>query len=636
MTARSQPTLALWGTSACAALLLHAALATLLFVNWTRRLPLPSGSSDTPNTLDVEVVPTPAPVPVRTPAAPPTRVSTDSARRMPSLLQLKALPEMVALTSDPSPAPIPQPAPGPTQTAAQQLLTSADSLTSVAPLGEPNESASSQSPEWLAQVEAQMERYKQYPQSALRRRQQDIVRLQFSVDRAGRVTSFHIDSAHHYKALEQEVQHMLLAAPFPAPPAYISPDTAIDKDVAFSLAAAKLKPARSTALAAACPRPTTPGPAPAGASSTFVQMHTYQDHLQQYAAATRSYLGCLVAAHAAPQAFAAITQINAVVARFNTQAQEFKKAEELRAKKLQYETAEAAAARFAKARGMMAKADAACAASLPSRRPPPATRLTAGALPAYRKQLVTYEAAVQAYLGCVEQAPHAVALQVGLTADQRIELEADATNTGRAAIAPLNRLIVAFDTQLHKLQRESISTQEQLAAVFARASALFPNSTWSVPAPLPTDECIRIARMGQGYVAQLCKSTYVTNSAMVAIGVKGEMAEAAQQETIAAMHGVAGAGPGRPILGIGAAPSDGAAREATNYPQITSYTVDELQVAGAQITFTIHVMSGGTSGGDDPGRVIHFDLVLSPDKQNLRGRCSTGPQHRNCQLSRRL
>lgn len=121
MTARSQPTPALWGTSACAALLLHAALATLLFVNWTRRLPLPSGSSDTPNTLDVEVVPAPAPVPVRTPAAPPTRVSTDSARRMPSLLQLKALPEMVALTSDPSPPPIPQPAPRPTQTAAQQL-----------------------------------------------------------------------------------------------------------------------------------------------------------------------------------------------------------------------------------------------------------------------------------------------------------------------------------------------------------------------------------------------------------------------------------------------------------------------------------------------------------------------------------
>jgi protein TonB len=632
----------LWAGSALAALLGHLAVATLLFVSWSRRLPPPTGSSYTPNAFDVDVevapAPAPAPVPVPTPA-PPTRASTDSARRTPSALQLKALPEMVALTSDPSPPPIPQPALTPAQSAAQQSLTSADSLTSVAPLDEPNDSANSQSPGWLAEVQAQLERYKQYPQSALRRRQQDIVRLQFSVDRTGHVTSFHIDSAHHYKALEQEVQHMLLAAPFPAPPAYISADAAVNKDVAFSLAAAKLKPARSiaaAAAAAACSRPTAPGPAPAGASSTFAQMHTYQDQLQQYAAATRSYLGCLAPAHATSQADTAVTQVNALVARFNTQAQEFKKAEELRAQKMQHETEAAAGARFEQARGMTAKAYVACTASLPRRRPPPATTLTASALPAYRKQLVAYEAAVYVYVACIDQARHAVGLQVDLTPEQRIALEVDATNTGRATMAPLNRLIVAFNTQLHKLQQESISTQKQPAAVFARASAPFPNSTWSVPAPLPSDECIRIARIGKGYVAQLCNSSYVTNSAMAAIGAKGAMAEATQQEAIAAMHGVAGAGPGKPILGIGAAPSNEAAYQATNHPQTTSYTVDELHVAGAQVTFTIHVMPGGASGGEDPGSVIHFDLMLSPDEQNLRGRCSTGPLRRNCQLSRRL
>jgi periplasmic protein TonB len=622
MTARSQPALALWSTSACAALLVHTALAALLFVSWSRRLPLPTGSPGVPNALDVEIAPAPAPAPTPVPTpAPPTRISSDSTRRTPSALQVQALPEMVSLTSDPSPPPIQQPAPTPAQAAAQQSLTSADSLTSIAPLGEPNDSASSRNA-WLAQVETQLARYKQYPPSARRRRQQDTVRLQFSVDRAGRVTTSHVDSAHHYKVLEQEVQHMLqLASPLPAPPADFSADsTVIHTDVAFSLLRAK--PAPSTAAAAACSRPAAPGPAPAGGSSTLEQMHTYQDHLQQYAAATRSYLGCLAAGHATPQADSAITQLNALVARFNTQAQEFKKAAQLRVQQAQQQAEQAAAARFAQARSMTEKAYTACTASLPSARPPPATRLTAAALPAYRKRLLAYEAAVHAYLACIDQARHAVAAQIGsgLTPEQRIELEVDATNTGHAAMDPLNQLIVAFNTQLHKLQEQSISAQQQLAAVFARDSALFPNSTWSVPAPLPTDECIRIARVGQGYVAQLCKSSYTAQVA---------------SSPAANAPGTARASRGGDIFVTQAPLGLGNETAADSY-QTTSYSVSELQVAGTHISMTISRRSVETALASDPGSdAIHFELTLSPDRQTLSGQCSTGPQHRNCQLSRR-
>ncbi len=636
MTAGSRSELLrLWGTSGCVALLLHLALVALLFVQRNPRAPAPS--SGTLTGLDIDIA--------SPPAAPPAARVSAAATQPPSVLQFKSLPEMAVLTSDTAPPPPPPAA----STAATALPSSADSLAPIAPFGELHNSQASDGSRWSAELRDQLARYRQYPAGARRKGQQDTVRLQFSVDRAGRVTHFRIDSTRHYKALEQEVRHMLqLAAPFPTPPPDLSVDAlVINTDVDFSIIARKPAP-----LASRCSRPVDPGPAPAGAASTLEQMRTYQDHLRQYVAATRGYLDCLApagagASPATPEGNAAVTHLNTLVQRFNTQAQLFRSAVDARAVKAQLQAQQAAAARLAQARAAAATAYAACAAPPAAVQPRPITTLTADTVPAYRKRLVAYVAAVHSYVACIDQARGSVLAQAGdgLTAAQRSELDVDAANIGNAVIDPLNQLVTGFNARLRSLQQRARAVSEQnLAQALARATAILADSTWNVPAPLPRDECIRITRSGQSYQARLCRDSYVT-SALAAVGTNlqagaqpgdAALAAAMQIETIAAAHGVAGAGPGTPILGIAATPHATSAARAINHPQTTSYTVGDLHVAGRQVSFTIHARSDGGPRGaaNGSGGAIYFDLALSPDGQSLRGRCSTGSQRWNCELSR--
>ena len=73
--------------------------------------------------------------------------------------------------------------------------------------------------DYLTQLSAWLERHKEYPQRARRRRQEGTVYLRFSVDPAGTVLSYQIERSSGYSLLDHEVENMIRrAAPLPAMP----------------------------------------------------------------------------------------------------------------------------------------------------------------------------------------------------------------------------------------------------------------------------------------------------------------------------------------------------------------------------------------------------------------------------------
>ena len=66
-------------------------------------------------------------------------------------------------------------------------------------------------------IAAWLERHKEYPQQARARRQEGVVLLRFTIDRAGRLLNWRIDQGSGYAALDREVEAMLRRAT-PLPP----------------------------------------------------------------------------------------------------------------------------------------------------------------------------------------------------------------------------------------------------------------------------------------------------------------------------------------------------------------------------------------------------------------------------------
>ena len=543
---------------------------------------------------------------------------------------------------------------------------------------------------WLSEVKARLQSYKEYPSSAIATMQQDTVMLRFSVDRAGQVTYSRIDSSHHYQALEQEVQKMLrLAAPLPTPPPqlpvkrmvvtvpvqfnllfkYCSGSTCRTVSGVDSAKAAKLKlrvlPTLPPTLAS-CVAPANPGPAPVGSAATLEQMRAYRERLDQYLAASGNQLACLsqVPGAVALAARNVLTQgLHRLVGDFNAQAQLFQS-------KAQAEALQAQQARQRQTQALAAQINAAC--TRPRVLPAPGA-LTAGGARSFRRQLIGYQSAVRSYVACLRQADLAAAApERALGDDQRAQLEQSALQLGNAAILSFNQLVGRFNTQVPRLRQQALAAREQtLAEAVVRGTAIFPSSTWDLPVPLPTDECIAIIEFGQTYHAQLCNPTYVTTvsdlsqqlknnvnkpdlsagevmtKAVVDMAAQAASAlppEALQQEAIAAQHGFPADGNPRcksqycppPILGIAVTTQAGFAQQvqpAGPVQQTISYSVSELQVAGRHISMTISRRSDQDAGKDDLS-AVHFDLALSPDNQTLHGYCWTGQQRRECTLSR--
>ena len=80
---------------------------------------------------------------------------------------------------------------------------------------------------WQSQVIAHLNRMKKYPADARKRREEGVPRLQFTIDRAGRVVSARIIRSSGFPALDQAALDMInRASPVPAPPDSV-PDSRI-------------------------------------------------------------------------------------------------------------------------------------------------------------------------------------------------------------------------------------------------------------------------------------------------------------------------------------------------------------------------------------------------------------------------
>ncbi len=696
----------LWGRSAFAVLLAHLAAITLLFLQIQERPPPPLAGS--PIALDVQLASLPASSPFA--ASSPRRVPSQPQQQPPSrrpqlatAAPVRPLAKMQSLAQEVAPAP-------------PNAAAAANAGATSAPAGLSGLGTSNMTEQlWLSEVKARLESFKEYPSSAIAAMQQDTVMLQFSVDRAGKVTSSRIDSAHHYQALEQEAQQMLrLADPLPAlPPQLHLEGSVITVPVQFALSfrycngshcqtvsaplanagKGKLKamPAAAPALTD-CVAPATPAPAPAGATATPEQMQAYRERLNQYLVAGGNQLGCL---SQVPGAIAADSrknlaqQLHALVANFNAQAQLFES-------HAQAQALQARQTRQRQLQALAAQAYGVCKRPTAPRAPGSALTTQVRSVPrfglvitqevvdqssaqSYRRELVSYQSAVRTYVACLRQAAVAgSAPERGLGSDQRAQLDQTGAHLGNAAIESFNQLVAGFNAQVPHLHQQALAAQalaaqaQTLAEVNVRGAAIFPNSTWSVPAPLPANECIYITRFGQTYHAQLCNPTYVTRASGLSQILKSKplagdsmdvrvqkieanriadqmadpaMAKATQQEAIAALHGFphseCGHPPcGQPILGIAATTEHGVQLQQGTAPplQTTSYSVSELQIAGRHLSLTIGGKSDNAAGGVDLS-TMHFDLVLSPDNQTLHGYCWTqlpggGQQRQDCVLRR--
>jgi periplasmic protein TonB len=656
----------LWTGSALAALLVHLAVAALFFLRLQWPAP-PAPLAGSPVALNVELA--------SLPSSTARTASSSPGAPLPSPRESTAKQAALAAANRPQPVAEVQPialqaAPPLSQATVISAAGTTGPTPELSPLTAPQPTVSSQphgrlgvpqSPaqRWLAQVKAQLQFYKQYPRSALNKKQQDTVTLKFSVSRSGRVTYVRIDSAQHYRALEQEVREMLReAGPLPAPPAQVSVNKIVwNIPVKFQLV--------STSSPARCTAPANPGPVPTGAKATLQQLSVYREHLKGYLAASGRQLDCLARAPGATSQAdrsSLVRQLHAMVDAFNTQARVFE------AKAQATALAQARQAQQAHQQQLQAAAAQVYSGCTSPAAPRAPAVLSADTAQSYRRDLVGYQDAVRAYIACIRKAQRvAIAPERALASDQRAQLDQTGAQLGDTAIQSFNQLVAGFNGKVPHLRQQALAAEEQqrhLAEALVRATAIFPDSSWSVPAPLPADECVRITRSGQTYQAQLCNPTYTTTVSdlsqelknnvsrpivnnqqvfpQVAVEVKADAlsglpAEAFQQEAIAAEHGFPSGGKNTstPILGIAVTTQAGFAGQVSTGPtqQTLSYSVSELQVSGRRLSMTISSKSDQDGGKDDVSSV-HFDLVLSPDNQTLRGYCWTGQKRSECTLTR--
>jgi periplasmic protein TonB len=116
--------------------------------------------------------------------------------------------------------PIAEPAP-----VARDTVAAPEAPATAAPVEGNAPVAGNAKPTWEGMVLAALERQKQYPAFARRRREQDIVYVQMSLDREGRVLSARIHKSRHYGELDAAALDLVRkASPLPKPPADLPGD----------------------------------------------------------------------------------------------------------------------------------------------------------------------------------------------------------------------------------------------------------------------------------------------------------------------------------------------------------------------------------------------------------------------------
>jgi len=221
-----------WGVSLAVVLLLH--IAAGLYIA-SRRVPLDGAGGPPPAAVMIDLAPLPAPTPP-TPAPPePTLEPVAEPQPQPLVPPPPLPPEPILLPQvDPSPAPRPaivlskpppkakpkpaerpEPLPERPPPAAAPAAATPPAPSTAPPAVNPAAAKAS----WQAQLVGWLERYKRYPRLAQEQRQEGVVHLRFTMDRAGRVLAAQIDGGSGYPLLDEEVSALIQhAQPLPAPP----------------------------------------------------------------------------------------------------------------------------------------------------------------------------------------------------------------------------------------------------------------------------------------------------------------------------------------------------------------------------------------------------------------------------------
>ena len=240
-----------WGVSLAVVLLLH--IAAGLYIA-SRRVPLDAAGGPPPAAVMIDLAPLPAPTPPA-PAPPEPAVEPQPQPLVPPPPPLP--PEPILLPKvDPSPAPrpaivLPKPPPKaklkpverPPETLPERPPpAAAPAPTAPAPAtAPPAVNAGAVKASWEAQLVGWLERYKRYPRLAQEQRQEGVVHLSFTMDRAGRVLAAHIDGSSGYPLLDEEVSALIQRAqPLPVPPPEVSgAQITLSLPVQFSLRAGR-------------------------------------------------------------------------------------------------------------------------------------------------------------------------------------------------------------------------------------------------------------------------------------------------------------------------------------------------------------------------------------------------------------
>jgi protein TonB len=145
---------------------------------------------------------------IETRAVEPPVVIPKAPRPRPVQQQQAAAPTPVA-PPDPAPAPAPQAVPVPPSPA--PIATHVAEAASGAVVGPP--------PDYLTKLRAWLEKHKQYPQQAQRRRQQGTALLRFTLARDGKLLAHSIERSSGFPSLDEAVEEMIeRAAPLPPIP----------------------------------------------------------------------------------------------------------------------------------------------------------------------------------------------------------------------------------------------------------------------------------------------------------------------------------------------------------------------------------------------------------------------------------
>jgi periplasmic protein TonB len=231
--ARDPAELKRWGASLVLVLLVHVGAGLYLL---SRQMPLDAAGGAPPDTVMIDLAPLPAP----TPPAPAPPIPIPEPAPEPQLQPIVPPPPLsppldIPLRKlEPSPAPkpavvLPKPPPKVTQKPLERPpevmpdrpppaapVATAPPAPVTAP---PAVATGAARASWQAQLVGWLERYKRYPRLAQEQRQEGIVHLRFTMDRAGHVLAAQIDKGSGFALLDEEVSALIQRAqPLPAPP----------------------------------------------------------------------------------------------------------------------------------------------------------------------------------------------------------------------------------------------------------------------------------------------------------------------------------------------------------------------------------------------------------------------------------